>query len=79
MKFDQIIAGMVPTDVEAVLSFAFRDHLSCECVDHRDVDVHCDHLAHIVIEVMAMEDNSPEYNDFADMVLKRGKYDNTNT
>lgn len=74
MKFDQIIAGMVAGDVQAVLSFAFRDHLGCECVDHRDRDTTAEHLAEIAIECLQMDDNSPEYNDFADQVLKRGRY-----
>lgn len=74
MKLDQIIAGMVPSDVSAVIAIHLRDHLSCECVDHRDVDAHCDHLADMAVDAIQMTDASPEYEDFADSVLKRGKY-----
>jgi hypothetical protein len=70
MKFDRIILSMVASDVQAVLSIAFRDHLVCECVDHRDVDAHCDHLADIAIEVLEYDGS----DELADFVLKEGKY-----
>jgi len=52
VRFDPIILGMVPSDLEAVLSMVIRDHLTCECVDRRDVEAHADHLAEEIREML---------------------------
>lgn len=71
MKFDRLIAAMTEGDVSICLSACLRDHLSCECVDRRDPDIHADHLADVVMNCLRYD---PDLDDLSDFVLKVGKY-----
>lgn len=69
---DPLILGMTRGDVEIVLSTVLRDHLACECVDRRDLDVYADHLAEVVGSVLQAEpDVDGSYAKFAADILGR--------
>lgn len=75
MKFDRIIERMVPGDVQAALATILRDHLTCECVDHRDVETHVEHLAKIAVEVLQpdFDNDDPDYIEFVNRIFEKDR------
>jgi len=71
MKFDRIVANMNRGDTEIVLAVVIRDHLTCECVDRRDIEAHADHIAKEVADLLQYD---PRDDDLSDFVLKEGPY-----
>jgi hypothetical protein len=52
MKIDPLLQIMSEDTVRLLFEYCFRDHVACECVDHRDADQHTKHLAEIATEVL---------------------------
>jgi hypothetical protein len=74
MKMDPLILGMTKGDVTIILSMVIRDHLACECVDRRDPEVHADHVAEKVADVLQTEpDVDGSYAEYARSILNRDR------